>query len=197
MDGFTYPYSWAMVRLLCVFRRKLILISNRWLTHIFHVTSLLLYPIPVKQPPTILGKYIMWYQLPNQNNVNQIVCIFHGIYCNTTQGWFYRFALSQWEVALLCNNVSHWLGASLEPAQQNYCWNNVRADDIPVHSISWFIELQSALCDNCHMLLPYQIKWKPTWAVRLIRKGVIMDRMLIETGVHCTIFCLPPGRIRN
>ena len=27
-----------------------------------------------------------------------------------------RFALSQWETALLCNDVSHWLGASLESA---------------------------------------------------------------------------------
>ena len=29
-----------------------------------------------------------------------------------------RFALSQWETALLCNDVSHWLGASLESALQ-------------------------------------------------------------------------------
>ena len=27
-----------------------------------------------------------------------------------------RFALSQWETALLCNAISHWLGASLESA---------------------------------------------------------------------------------
>ena len=27
-----------------------------------------------------------------------------------------RFATSQWETALLCNGVSHWLGASLESA---------------------------------------------------------------------------------
>ena len=27
-----------------------------------------------------------------------------------------RFAPSQWETALLCNDVSHWLGASLESA---------------------------------------------------------------------------------
>ena len=27
-----------------------------------------------------------------------------------------RFALSQWEKALLCNNVSHWLGANQESA---------------------------------------------------------------------------------
>ena len=29
-----------------------------------------------------------------------------------------RFARSQWEMALLCNDISHWLGASLESAQQ-------------------------------------------------------------------------------
>ena len=27
-----------------------------------------------------------------------------------------RFALSQWEMALLCNDISHWLGESLESA---------------------------------------------------------------------------------
>ena len=28
----------------------------------------------------------------------------------------FRFTPSQWEMALLCNKVSHWLGASLESA---------------------------------------------------------------------------------
>ena len=28
----------------------------------------------------------------------------------------FRFAPNQWEMALLCNNVSHWLGASLDSA---------------------------------------------------------------------------------
>ena len=32
-----------------------------------------------------------------------------------------RVALSQWEMALLCNNVSHWLGASLESALDIQC----------------------------------------------------------------------------
>ena len=32
-----------------------------------------------------------------------------------------RFAPSQWETALLCNAVSHWLGASLESALTLYC----------------------------------------------------------------------------
>ena len=31
------------------------------------------------------------------------------------QGWF-KFVPSQWETALLCNDVSHWLGPSLESA---------------------------------------------------------------------------------
>ena len=39
----------------------------------------------------------------------------------TTHDNFYsradsRFASSQWETVLLCNDVSHWLGANLEPA---------------------------------------------------------------------------------
>ena len=37
-----------------------------------------------------------------------------------------RFALSQWETVLLCNDVSHWLGASLESALWlvSLCWEN-------------------------------------------------------------------------
>ena len=37
------------------------------------------------------------------------------LYCRADS----RFAPSQWETALLCNDVSHWLGASLESAL--YC----------------------------------------------------------------------------
>ena len=32
-----------------------------------------------------------------------------------------RFAPSQWETVLLCNDLSHWLGASLEPASPAVC----------------------------------------------------------------------------
>ena len=42
-------------------------------------------------------------------------CKFHGMYCTYTRADS-RFAPSQWETALLCNDVSHWLGASLESA---------------------------------------------------------------------------------
>ena len=39
-------------------------------------------------------------------------CIIHSWTCRTDS----RFAPSQWETALLCNDVSHWLGANLESA---------------------------------------------------------------------------------
>ena len=47
----------------------------------------------------------------------RIYALSHLNVFSITQGHkcaFYRFALNQWETALLCNDVSHWLGASLE-----------------------------------------------------------------------------------
>ena len=32
-----------------------------------------------------------------------------------------RFTPSHWEMVLLCNNASHWLGANLESARSKYC----------------------------------------------------------------------------
>ena len=52
--------------------------------------------------------------------------------CNQ-MGWYKgyhranaRFAPSQWETALLCSNVSHWLGASLESALYHECLNQMQ-----------------------------------------------------------------------
>ena len=69
---------------------------------------------------------------PNsKENKIHVTIWFHRIYeIYTEQYWhgrdeccewylradFIRFALSQWETALLCNDVSHWLGVSLESA---------------------------------------------------------------------------------
>ena len=39
----------------------------------------------------------------------------------------YRFAPSQWETALLCNDVSHWLGANLVSALCSLCYDNMRS----------------------------------------------------------------------
>ena len=45
-----------------------------------------------------------------------------------------RFAPSQWETVLLCNNVSHWLGASLESA----LWLQCRAPYIHKFPLAWY-----------------------------------------------------------
>ena len=37
-----------------------------------------------------------------------------------------RFSPSQWETALLCNDISHWLGANLESALHIYAENDVK-----------------------------------------------------------------------
>ena len=42
----------------------------------------------------------------------------HYWYCSRADS---RFVSSQWETALLCNDVSHWLDASLESAQCGIC----------------------------------------------------------------------------
>ena len=49
-----------------------------------------------------------------------------------------RFAPSQWETALLCNDISHWLGANLESAL-----NYIRSDLI--FSVLWMTVLRKYL----------------------------------------------------
>ena len=82
------------------------------------------------------GKYCNRYLKWQQKNPKKLIiaCFFASIliqssaiiprsnitlYCRADS----RFALIQWEMALLCNDVSHWLGASLESAlyYKRYC----------------------------------------------------------------------------
>ena len=55
-----------------------------------------------------------------------------------------RFAISQWETALLCNDVSHWLGASLEST----------LSDLSLISHSLMVELTTIWHENS-----FQIMW--------------------------------------
>ena len=64
------------------------------------------------QPPNVLKNRIVFFYspgtlIPIQWNVSGIKDIFSTVS---------RFAASQWETALLCNDVSHWLAANLESA---------------------------------------------------------------------------------
>ena len=52
-----------------------------------------------------------------------------ALLCNDVSHWLgasleSRFTPSQWEMALLCNDVSHWLGASLDTNQYSHMWHN-------------------------------------------------------------------------
>ena len=54
-----------------------------------------------------------------------------------------KFAPSQWETALLCNDVSHWLGANLESALYDSSW----CDNIV--AFKW----------SCWLLMPWHFIW--------------------------------------
>ena len=73
-------------------------------------------PVPVKQPwriwVTKSYKSAKNTMLPKQNKANQTIGIFYGIYNKADS----RFVPSQWETVLICNDVYHWLDASLESA---------------------------------------------------------------------------------
>ena len=54
------------------------------------------------------------------NGTEVDVCrVCFGIYHHRADS---RFTLSQWETALLCNDVSHWLGINVESALHHICW---------------------------------------------------------------------------
>ena len=57
-----------------------------------------------------------------------------------------RFAPRQWETALLCNDVSLWLGASLKPPLQVYSTNPQNTDNITTTGTkeSWKIRFRNA-----------------------------------------------------
>ena len=63
-----------------------------------------------------------------------------------------RFALSQWVGALLCNGVSHWLGANLESA---------------LYLTGWTWHLLNALA-----LYPWILGWQPLIGSNFIRCGL-------------------------
>ena len=59
------------------------------------------------------------YNCATFGSAERAVHLGHGWQHRTGELWYRadsRFAASQWETTLLCNNVPHWLGASLESA---------------------------------------------------------------------------------
>ena len=59
-----------------------------------------------------------------------------------------RFAPSQWETALLCNGVSHWLGASLKSALCIYVDAMCRGSIFVIHC-TWVLHLSYLFVSTC------------------------------------------------
>ena len=78
-----------------------------------------------------------------------------------------RFVSSQWETALLCNDVSHWLGASLESA----LW---------VCQLQW--NQRCCILTECNMLRVYAILWHS------------FDAYALADSARCLLRALHPFR---
>ena len=64
------------------------------------------------------------------------------LYDRNINGADSRFAPSQWETALLCNNVSHWLGANLESAlHQWYISGTSLGNQLEMQTLKWTAKL--------------------------------------------------------
>ena len=79
-----------------------------------HLVQWLMMAIRMKYGAIIEGKY-------SQDLTKHNICSILSLLYSWTIYWQHyradsRFAPSQWEMALLCNNVSYWLGANLESA---------------------------------------------------------------------------------
>ena len=91
-----------------------------------------------------------------------------------TGNWVYysadsRFAPSQWETALLCNDVSHWLNASLESALFHCSTYVVQTD-----SCHWIPISHFRYCDLCYSFI--QIRLHHLYMLTLVKETKnIMD----------------------
>ena len=79
-----------------------------------------------------------------------------------------RLASSQWETALLCNDVSHWLGASLESALCVACMM------LMCHSSCFLSQLSNNQDDNL-VVITGTMKLIPAHLVKLFKNCVYVD----------------------
>ena len=70
-----------------------------------------------------------------------------------------RLAPSQWQTALLCNDISHWLGASLESAMYQMLLSTLQDELCGQHN--WFSSMKKLDFDQMSPKLKIPIKNKP------------------------------------
>ena len=74
----------------------------------------------------------------------------------------YRFAPSQWEMAFLCIDVSHWLGAGQEPVLIGHRWNARATRGIPLDMRTFMVMnyyLPNTLVSTHEPFMLYIIDW--------------------------------------
>ena len=151
---------------------------------------------------------------PSAILINHVVCLmkmylndFNTLRLNDPYRADSRFAPSQWETALLCNDVSHWLGASLESALSIYKHWRDESLLVPVMASCLFGAkplLQSKLTNG--QLEPqeqtlkkfnhgYHVKccsqsWLSIWMAwhHLVSTGTAAGTVMIKCGFHLCIW---------
>ena len=74
--------------------------------------------------------------MPGQTSADRVLLTPNThVYMNRADS---RFAPSQWETPLLCNDVSHWLGASLESVLYEYTWRLFFHNRIRIAKYRWY-----------------------------------------------------------
>ena len=96
-------------------------------------------------------------------------------------GLILGFAPSQWEMALLYNDVSHWLGSNLESALEYLtgCWEEARA-----HPLKY-----------CHILLWYHSYFNPCLMEFILVDVCVCVLLFLNHDMAQIVEILPRGRL--
>ena len=101
-----------------------------------------------------------------------------------------RFAPSQWETALLCNDVSHWLGANVDSALKIiYIYINSRYSNIISLCIVCLVRLHAGNNSRFRCIIYYnQIVWNLTFSEsKFPDHGTLWDHEPRRISGHCPL----------
>ena len=94
-----------------------------------------------------------------------------------------RFALSQWETVLLCNDVSHWLGASLESDREDdfTVWTNNGSRETSCYGIINPIKTCVIICNVYSMTIVLYRSFSTTHLQIHICRYQMMNNLIVPS----------------